>query len=130
MSDQRIRFESPRGPWRGLALDAQSARVPLGAPPAWLPVVAAADWRCECTGACGRRHSRSEFRCDREHGRAGVRLMVAPADLMLTLAQAAEVEADDLHAWCPECHRLARRRQTEGARQRARLAAEPGPTLF
>jgi len=88
--------------------------------------------RCECTGACGRTHSRTEFRCDRHHDRGGVRLLVAPADLTLSPERATHTPLADLRVWCPDCHRLTRRRQTEAARERARQesAADEAPTLF
>lgn len=104
--------------------------TPIGNPPAWTVVVAAAGWQCECKGSCGRPHARTNFRCDRVHDRAGVRLVVAPADLTLTLATAAEADADELHAWCPDCHRLAQRRQRDADRNRARLDAAAPDALF
>ena len=103
---------------------------PLGAPAAWLPVVAAADHQCECKGACGRTHSRTEFRCDRRHDSNGVRLLVAPADLSLSPVAAAELPADELRAWCPECHRLALRRHRDRAEAFTRLEAPRPATLF
>jgi hypothetical protein len=93
-------------------------------------VVAAAGRRCECKGTCGRSHSRSGFRCDREHDRGGVRLVVAPHDRSTPLAVAAGLEADDLRAWCPDCHRLARRRHQEHADRTRRMQTPAPDALF
>jgi hypothetical protein len=103
---------------------------PLGDPPTWTVVIGAADRRCECTGACGRRHSRTDFRCDRTHDQGGIRLIAAPTDLALPLSEAAELTPDELRAWCPDCHRLAKR-QHEGSRAaRQQLDTPPTETLF
>jgi hypothetical protein len=106
--------------------------APLGNPPAWNAVTTRADGRCECAGACGRSHSKTktEFRCDRQHGHGKVRLIVAPVDLSLSPIEAAHVPVSGLRAWCPDCHRLARRRHAQTAAQRAQHANETAPTLF
>lgn len=102
---------------------------PLGSPAAWAPVVQAAGGRCQCTGSCGRTHSKTQFRCDREHDQAGTRLLVAPVDLALPATQAARLPHADLRAWCPDCHQLARRRQVAADTNRTRTEA-PSDTLF
>jgi len=98
--------------------------TPLGNPPAWEAAMNRSESRCECTGACGRPHTRTGSRCDRQHGHGEVRLIVAPADLALSLTQAAHAPAEDLRAWCPDCHRLARRRADAERKARQQPPAE------
>lgn len=106
-----------------------SARSPLGAPPVWQAVVEAAEYRCHCTGGkCGSRHSKSELRCHRTAD--SHRLIVAPADLLLTPAAAAAVPAEQLLAWCPDCHRGALGKQRAAAREAQRLEAPEPAALF
>lgn len=100
---------------------------PIGNPPIWDAAMNRSGGRCECTGACGRRHSKSEFRCDRTHDRGRVRLLVAPADLSLTPQQAARLTLPDLLHWCPDCHQAARRRHTAAAAIAARLQGRQAP---
>ncbi|NUR86654.1 MAG: hypothetical protein HOY71_21430 [Nonomuraea sp.] len=83
---------------------------PIGNPRIWDAAMNRSGGRCECTGSCGRTHSKTEFRCDRWHDRGRVRLLVAPADLALTPQQAAHLTLPDLRHWCPECYQMARRR--------------------
>jgi hypothetical protein len=104
--------------------------APLGRPRAWDAVMNRSESRCECTGACGRPHTRTGSRCARQHDRGKVRLIVAPADLALPLTEAAHVPVTGLRAWCPDCHRLARRRRAQDAVQRAQHGNDPAPTLF
>ncbi|MEU3492205.1 hypothetical protein ABZ747_01760 [Kitasatospora cineracea] len=98
--------------------------APLGDGGLWQAVMAAASGRCQCRGACGKPHTKSGGRCDREHGthrtHAGgqVRLIAAPAeatDLLLPDHQAAALPRNRLAAWCPTCH--------HGAHTAARKAA-------
>jgi hypothetical protein len=107
---------------------------PIGAPPLWDAAMNRSGGRCECTGSCGRTHSRSEFRCPREHDRDRVRLLVAPADPTLTTRQAARLTLPDLRHWCPECYQMARRRRTAAAAHVARMqrpeTETAPPTLF
>ncbi|WP_077192469.1 hypothetical protein [Streptomyces lydicus] len=78
-------------------------------------VMAAAGWRCQCTGECGQPHAQSEGRCPRQHdGYAGkhggpVRLMAALTDPTITSHQAVALPASELRAWCPSCLAAARR---------------------
>lgn len=105
--------------------------APIGHPPTWEAVLNRCGGRCECTGSCGRTHSRTEFRCDRTHDRGGVRITVAPAHLVVTGAAAARLPVAELRAWCPDCYRMARRRHIDADAARTRF--EPttdAPTLF
>lgn len=108
--------------------------APIGAPPLWDAALNRSGGRCECKGACGRTHSRTEFRCDRTHDQGRVRLLVAPADLALTPQQAARLTLPDLRHWCPDCYQMARRRHTAAAAHAARMqdpsADTAPPTLF
>lgn len=95
-------------------------RPPLGAPALWQTVMDAAGYRCHCSGACGSRHATSGMRCHRTA--THYRLTVAPADLLLSPTAAAAVPAEQLLAWCPDCHRAA-------DRERKRLE-EPEPAAL
>lgn len=103
-------------------------RPPLGASALWQTVMAAAGYRCHCAGACGSRHSDSAMRCYRTATHH--RLIVAPADLLLSPAAAAAVPAEQLLAWCSGCHRAALGRQRAAARELHRLEEEPPAALF
>lgn len=50
---------------------------PLSATPAWRRAVDAASGRCQCTGACGRKHLAGAGACTAEHGVLGARLNLA-----------------------------------------------------
>ncbi|MFF0033509.1 hypothetical protein ACFYS7_36165 [Streptomyces avermitilis] len=104
---------------------------PLVAVGTWRPVMEAADYRCQCAGECGNAHAKSGGRCPREHdgytSKHGhrVRLMAAPADVLMSPVEAAALPVGRLRAWCPECH-------TATARK-ARAATAPAteaPGLF
>ncbi|MEU1115089.1 MULTISPECIES: hypothetical protein [unclassified Streptomyces] len=105
---------------------------PLTGATTWRPVMRAAGFRCQCTGACGNPHTKGQGRCPREHDHYTrehqghrVRLIAAPADPLTTAVAAAAMAAADLVAWCPECHTAAARR--------ARKATAPpvqAPGLF
>ncbi|MFF0505615.1 hypothetical protein ACFYUH_18710 [Streptomyces fimicarius] len=82
--------------------------LPLAATGLFRAVMAAAGWRCQCTGLCGHGHTRTEGRCPRTHG-GRVLLMAAPADLSTPERAAAVLPADGLRAWCSGCHAAARR---------------------
>lgn len=92
---------------------------PIVAAALFRAVMTAAAWRCQCTGACGQPHAKSDGRCPREHdGYAGkhggpVRLMAAPAAPTITNLQAAALPATELRAWCPGCLAAARRLATQ-----------------
>lgn len=103
--------------------------IPLGTPRVWEVVISAAGHRCQCTGACGSKHSKSGMRCETTTDRRA--LLAAPADLLLTPVAAAAVPAEQLLAWCPVCHSKATVRQRADARERARQeAADDTAALF
>ncbi|MFE7347577.1 hypothetical protein [Streptomyces griseus] len=102
--------------------------IPLGTPRAWAAVMSAAGHRCQCTGACGSKHSKSGLRCDETTDHAP--LLAAPADLTLSTVAAAAVPVADLTAWCTGCHRKATARQRADARQRARQETPEPSALF
>ena len=105
-----------------------SRRPPLGAAQVWQPVMEAAGFQCQCAGGlCGSQHAKSGLRCDRTA--TNHRLIAAPADLLLTPAAAAAVPAEQLLAWCPDCHKKATARQRAADRERHRQDPEP-PALF
>ncbi|MEV0527863.1 hypothetical protein AB0I66_31000 [Streptomyces sp. NPDC050439] len=88
---------------------------PIAAAALFRTVMAAAEGRCQCEGACGQPHRKSAGRCPHEHdhhtskhGRL-VRLMAAPADPLTSPVAAASLPAGELRAWCPDCHTAARR---------------------
>jgi hypothetical protein len=58
------------------------------------------------------------------------RLIIAPADLLLSPAAAAAVPAEQLLGWCPGCHRAALGRQRAADRERCRLEAPEPAALF
>ncbi|UQA93107.1 hypothetical protein [Streptomyces halobius] len=88
---------------------------PIAAAGLFRAVMAAAGWRCQCTGACGQPHAQSDGHCPREHdGYAGkhggpIRLMAASADPSITDRQAVALPVGELRAWCPSCLAAARR---------------------
>ncbi|ATL27587.1 hypothetical protein [Streptomyces formicae] len=100
---------------------------PLTGTATWRPVMVAAGFRCQCTGACGNPHAKGGGRCPREHdhytskhhGRR-IRLIAAPTDPLATPVAAAALPATDLVAWCPKCHAAAAR----AARKQAAPAVE------
>jgi len=53
------------------------ATDPLSATPAWRRAVAAASGRCQCTGACGRKHNAGIGTCTAEQGVLSARLNLA-----------------------------------------------------
>lgn len=102
--------------------------TPLGIPAAWVSVMAAAGHRCQCTGACGSKHSKSGLQCDRTTD--SQQLLAAPADLMLSPVAAAAVPVTELRAWCPGCHRGATAKQRAAERERYRHDTEQLESLF
>lgn len=105
-----------------------SRRPPLGAATVWQAVMEAAGYQCHCSGACGSQHSKTDRRCHRTAG--SHRLLVAPADLLLSPAAAAAVPAEQLLAWFPDCHRAALGRQRAADRERRRLESPEPAALF
>ena len=105
-----------------------SRRPPLGASAVWQTVMEPAGYRCQCVGACGSQHAKTDRRCDRTATHH--RLIVGPADLLLSPAAAAAVPAEQLLAWCPGCHRAALGRQRAADRERRRLEDPEPAALF
>ncbi|MFT2014633.1 hypothetical protein ACMA1D_02110 [Streptomyces sp. 796.1] len=99
-------------------------RPPIAGANIWLPVMDAAGHRCQCTGACGAKHT------DRKTGKPGrclhasgdhvsrvgeIKLIAAPADV----ATSYPPENTPLLAWCRPCY--------DGARRLAKRAAKAQP---
>lgn len=106
-----------------------SRRPPLGAPSVWSTVMEPASHQCQCAGGmCGSLHSKTGLRCIRTtaHGR----LLVAPADLTLSLVAAAAVPVEQLRAWCPDCHSKAEKRQLASQQELERRQADDSLPLF
>ncbi|MEV4993181.1 hypothetical protein [Streptomyces niveus] len=95
---------------------------PLAAAHLFRAVMTGANWRCQCTGACGQTHSRTEGRCPRYHG-GTVALMAAPADPTTPERVAVTLPARSLRAWCPTCFTAAQRRT---AQSHVPSAEQPG----
>lgn len=91
----------------------------------WLEVVDRAGGRCECRGACGRKHADDPGgRCAREHTPTAP-LHAVPREPVTTRA-AASLPAVAMHALCGPCHdSTARKRAAEHAEAlRAQSAAD------
>lgn len=90
---------------------------PLAGAELWQAVMRAAAGRCQCRGACGKRHDRTGGRCDLVHGGyarhsgGGIVHLVAapaePADLLLPPHRAVALPRSALAAWCSGCHQRA-----------------------
>jgi hypothetical protein len=105
-------------------------RPPIVGAKVWLPVMTRADYRCECVGACGSRHTPTgqratgQHRCDRklgqyQHGTGLEPLIVAPQQPNVPPHVAASTPTGELRAWCPFCY--------SGAVRAARRAAKAEP---
>jgi hypothetical protein len=81
-------------------------RAPMIGAHTWTDAMTKADWRCECTGRCGKPHTKTEGRCGTVHGTAH-RLAVVAADPLATLTDA--VSGTELVALCMACDSGARR---------------------
>jgi hypothetical protein len=109
-----------------MAVDVVITDVPA---PVWVRVVTVAGRRCQCTGACGRDHSRRGRHTDGD-GQCPVgseritrgRLVAAPADPSVPAARAYRTPAEDLQAWCGPC--LDRARRLAGAARRRPAQAD------
>jgi hypothetical protein len=66
----------------------------------WLEVIARAGGRCECRGACGRKHKND--RCTRENTETAP-LHAVPREPVTTRV-AASLPAEAMHALCGPCH--------------------------
>lgn len=83
--------------------------------PAWVHAVTVAGHRCQCTGSCGRDHSRNhgDGRCQVGGDLvSAARLYAAPTDPAVPAAQAFRVPVEGLSAWCGPCLDRARRLAT------------------
>jgi hypothetical protein len=119
--------------WEAAETDEQllpaAPQPPLAAAALWQTVMDAAGHQCQCAGGlCGSKHSSSGLRCHRTG--AHHRLIAAPADLTLSPTVAAAVPAEQLLAWCPDCHRGALSRQRVAARELQRIQAPEPAALF
>ncbi|MEU3962896.1 hypothetical protein AB0F42_24340 [Streptomyces buecherae] len=99
-------------------------RPPIAGADVWLPVMDAAGHRCQCTGACGSKHtdrkSGKPGRCPLANGdhvsRIGeIKLIAAPADV----ATSSPPTSTPLLAWCRPCY--------DGARRIARRVVKQAP---
>ncbi|MET9515042.1 hypothetical protein [Streptomyces sp. NPDC002994] len=100
-------------------------RSPIAGAELFNAVMDAADWRCQCEGACGRTHIPGGM-CRESHGH-GTRLVIAPKQPTGTTADAEVRDVEHLRAWCPRC--------VAGVSAAARAAAleeqsEEPPSLF
>lgn len=99
-----------------------TTRPPIVGAETWLPVMEKANHRCECKGACGQKHAKTEGRCDMSNHRVGhPPLIAAPADLSRATWPGAAMKAQPLIAWCRSCYG----RALDAAKKAA--AAEPVP---
>jgi hypothetical protein len=108
-------------------------RPPIVGAAVWLPVMTAAEYRCQCQGACGSKHTPvgertpgAQHRCARQlgqyvHGRGLEPLVVAPTDPDVAPHVAATTPTEQLRAWCPACY--------SGAVRAARRAKATEPEL-
>ncbi|MET9704882.1 hypothetical protein [Streptomyces griseus] len=99
---------------------AMTVRPPLVGAPLWSAVMKNAEHRCECRGACGKKHdperTRKQQRCPRRNGdfvskRGEVVLIATPRDPINEgdFVTAASLPPRRLIAMCPECHDAVRR---------------------
>lgn len=97
-----------------------TVRPPLVGAPLWSAVMKNAKHRCECRGACGKKHdperTRKQQRCPRINGdhvskRGEVVLIATPRDPINEgdFVTAASLPARRLIAMCPECYDAVRR---------------------
>jgi hypothetical protein len=85
-------------------------RPPIIGAELWSRVMSAADFKCECFGSCGSKHTPTGKRtpgkthvCDRRAVPGAPPLVIAPADPTVPPVVAAALPASDLRAWCPRC---------------------------
>jgi hypothetical protein len=92
-----------------------TVRPPIVGAALWTAVMKKAGHRCECRGACGKKHSangqRTQGRCDLENGKhiskkGEVVLVAMPRDPVNEgeFAKAAQLPARRLAAMCPLCY--------------------------
>ncbi|MFI1485684.1 hypothetical protein [Streptomyces sp. NPDC020747] len=98
-----------------------TVRPPIVGVALWTAVMRNADHRCECRGACGKKHDpdrkRVQGRCDLENGKrvskvGQVVLIAMPRDPINEgdFVTAASLPASRLAAMCPPCHDAVRRK--------------------
>ncbi|MFD6551289.1 hypothetical protein [Streptomyces sp. NPDC058398] len=98
-----------------------TVRPPIVGAALWTAVMKNADNRCECRGACGKKHDadrkRVQGRCDLENGKhvskvGQVVLIAMPRDPINEgdFVTAASLPARRLAAMCPPCYDAVRRR--------------------
>ena len=84
--------------------------------------------RCECRGACGRKHKDDPAgRCTREHAETAP-LHAVPREPATTRA-AVSLPASAMHALCGPCHDTTARKQTARHAEALRAQADTG-SLF
>jgi hypothetical protein len=92
-----------------------TVRPPIVGAALWTAVMKNADHRCECKGACGKKHDpdrkRKQGRCEHYNGqhiskRGELALIAMPRDPIGEgdFATAAQLPARRLAAMCPECY--------------------------
>lgn len=100
---------------------------PLVGAEIWQDVMTLAGDRCQCQGACGKKHlgpDRKPGRCVRVQdeyvkGKGRIRLLALPRDPLLPFHEAARLPARRLIAFCPEC--------SDGARRAINRAVKAAP---
>ncbi|KOU50536.1 hypothetical protein ADK55_18480 [Streptomyces sp. WM4235] len=113
-----------------------TVRPPIVGAALWTAVMKAAENRCECRGACGKKHdpdrTRSQQRCDVRNGdhvsKIGVIVLIAtPRDPINEgdFATAAQLPAKRLAAMCRPCHDAVLRKIRSAAKKLA-----PSDSLF
>ncbi|QTD97029.1 hypothetical protein [Streptomyces cyanogenus] len=105
-----------------------TVRPPIVGAALWTAVMRNAGHRCECRGACGKKHSapgqRTQGRCDLENGkhiskRGEVVLIAMPRDPINEgdFVTAASLPARRLAAMCPDCYDAVRRKIAKAIKQ-------------
>lgn len=94
----------------------------------WREVIDRAGGRCECRGACGRKHRNDPAgRCTRENADAAP-LHAVPREPVTTRV-AASLPAAAMHALCGPCHDTTARKQAARHAEALRAQADTG-SLF
>jgi hypothetical protein len=109
-------------------------RPPIVGAELWRRVMSAADFKCECFGSCGARHTPARQRaaaggqhiCGWPMTPGGMPLVVAPADPCVPAHEAVAMPETELLAWCARCYAGA----LATARRAAKDAPEPTGELF
>ena len=101
--------------------------APIAAAAAWLPVMQAAGFRCQCAGGCGRSHAKDPgARCVKEH-KPWCHLVAAPAE---PSGDPHRDAAAPLVAYCPACFDGRKRAAVRTVTAAAERAASDAPSLF